>query len=54
MAVEYYGEVYLCNKCGNKVKVIEAGGGTLVCWGKEMELAEESSQESVNIADSGG
>ena len=24
-------KVYRCNICGNKVKVLEAGGGTLVC-----------------------
>jgi len=29
-------EVYLCKVCGNKVKVIEAGAGTLVCCGKPM------------------
>ncbi len=30
------GEIYLCEVCGNKVKVIEAGGGTLVCCGQNM------------------
>ena len=54
MAVEHYGEVYLCSKCGNKVEVIEAGSGTLVCCGKEMESIEEEPQNTVNIADSGG
>jgi len=29
-------EVYLCKICGNKVKVLEAGKGTLVCCGKPM------------------
>jgi desulfoferrodoxin-like iron-binding protein len=29
-------EIYLCKVCGNKVKVLEAGKGTLVCCGKPM------------------
>lgn len=29
-------EVYLCEICGNKVKVLEAGGGELVCCGQPM------------------
>ncbi len=32
------GEVYLCEICGNKVTVTEAGGGTLVCCGRNMVL----------------
>jgi len=31
------GKVYRCNICGNKVKVLEAGGGTLVCCGVPMK-----------------
>lgn len=54
MVVKQYGEVYLCNICGNKVEVIEVGGGTLVCCGKGMELIEDKPQTTVNIADSGG
>lgn len=27
------GEVYVCEICGLKVEVLEAGGGTLVCCG---------------------
>lgn len=34
------GEVYLCEICGNKVKVLECGRGTLVCCGQEMQLCE--------------
>jgi len=34
------GEVYVCEICGNKVKVWEAGGGTLVCFGQPMKPAE--------------
>ena len=29
-------EVYLCEICGNKVKVLESGAGTLVCCGENM------------------
>jgi desulfoferrodoxin-like iron-binding protein len=32
------GEVYVCEICGNKVKVLEEGGGTLVCCGQDMTL----------------
>lgn len=31
-------EVYYCEICGNKVKVLEPGGGTLVCCGRNMVL----------------
>jgi len=34
------GQVYKCKVCGNKVKVVEAGGGTLVCCGVPMKLKE--------------
>jgi desulfoferrodoxin-like iron-binding protein len=33
-------ETYLCEICGNKVKVIEAGGGELVCCGEAMTKVE--------------
>jgi superoxide reductase len=29
-------EVYLCEICGNKVKVLENGPGVLVCCGQPM------------------
>jgi superoxide reductase len=29
-------EIYLCDICGNKVKVVEAGPGVLVCCGQPM------------------
>jgi len=32
------GETYKCLICGNIVKVIEAGAGTLVCCGQPMKL----------------
>ena len=34
------GEVYYCKICGNKVKVLEGGKGTLVCCGEPMSLVE--------------
>ena len=39
MATEV-GQVYRCNICGNKVKVVEAGGGVLVCCGVPMKSVE--------------
>ena len=38
MGVKNSGEKYRCNVCGNKVKVLEAGGGVLVCCGVSMKL----------------
>jgi desulfoferrodoxin-like iron-binding protein len=35
------GEIYLCEICGNKVRVLEAGAGTLVCCGEDMVLVSE-------------
>jgi len=35
------GEVYYCNICGNKVKVLESGVGQLVCCGEPMVKVEE-------------
>lgn len=34
------GEIYECEICGNVVKVLEAGVGTLVCCGQDMTLRE--------------
>jgi superoxide reductase len=31
-------EIYKCEICGNVVKVIEEGAGTLVCCGQDMVL----------------
>ncbi len=33
-------QVYQCKVCGNKVKVLEAGGGVLVCCGVPMKQVE--------------
>ncbi len=40
MAVQNEGEVYQCGVCGNVVKVLEVGGGELVCCGQPMNLTE--------------
>jgi desulfoferrodoxin-like iron-binding protein len=34
------GDVYVCEICGNKVKVLEAGAGTLVCCGQSMNVVD--------------
>ena len=54
MAVKNYGEVYLCQICGNKAEVIEVGGGTLMCCGREMKSIEDKPKATVNLPDSGG
>jgi superoxide reductase len=33
---------YKCNVCGNLVKIIQAGQGTLICCGQPMELVIET------------
>ncbi len=35
------GEIYLCQICGNKVKVVAAGAGQLVCCGQPMKLVQK-------------
>ena len=35
------GQVYLCEICGNKVEMLVAGKGTLICCGQPMKLVEE-------------
>ena len=40
MGVQKTGEKYICNICGNEVTVTNAGGGTLVCCGEDMELVK--------------
>ncbi|MFC1937645.1 desulfoferrodoxin FeS4 iron-binding domain-containing protein [Chloroflexota bacterium] len=54
MAVKQIDEVYRCNICGNEVRVIKVGGGTLVCCGQEMEKIGEEKQTTVNLPDSDG
>lgn len=33
-------QIYKCSVCGNTVKVLVAGGGTLVCCNKPMDLKD--------------
>lgn len=40
------GDVYKCSLCGNIVEVVHAGGGTLVCCGKEMDVVVENTVEA--------
>lgn len=42
MAVRKINEVYKCEVCGNIVESVHAGGGTLVCCGKEMVWQKEN------------
>ena len=41
MGVKEKGEVWMCKVCGNEVKVISVGGGSLVCCNKPMEMIKE-------------
>ena len=52
MAVEYYGDVYQCIICGNNVGIIEVGGGTLLCRGKEMRKVEDKPETTAHLPDS--
>jgi len=46
MSVKKINEVYKCEVCGNIVEVTHAGGGTLVCCGKDMILQEENTVDA--------
>ena len=39
-------QVYKCSVCGNIVEVLYAGGGKLVCCGKEMILQSENTVDA--------
>ena len=39
-------QVYKCSVCGNIVEVIHAGGGTLVCCNKPMNLLTENTTDA--------
>lgn len=41
MNVSKKGQVFHCDVCGNEVKVLDVGGGELVCCGQPMNLVEE-------------
>ena len=41
------GEIYQCEYCGNVVKVIQAGSGTLMCCGVEMNKVDKWFPEAV-------
>ena len=46
MAVKQKCEIYKCSVCGNIIEVLYAGGGTLVCCGKPMELQVENTVDA--------
>ena len=35
------GQIYICEICGNKVKLLAAGKGVLICCGQPMKLTDE-------------
>ncbi len=35
------GKTYVCDLCGQRVKVVQSGAGTLVCCGEPMHPADE-------------
>jgi superoxide reductase len=39
-------EIYKCDKCGNIVEVVHAGGGELVCCGEPMKLVKENTVDA--------
>jgi len=39
-------QVYRCSVCGNEVEVLHAGGGTLVCCKKPMDLLAENTTDA--------
>ena len=39
-------QVYKCEKCGNIVEVLHAGGGELVCCGEPMRLLKENTTDA--------
>ena len=38
-------QIYKCEKCGNIVEVVHAGGGELVCCGEPMKLLKENTSD---------
>lgn len=48
MTVKTAGEHYRCNLCGNEVKVIKVGSGTLMCCGQEMSLMGSGEQKPID------
>jgi len=39
-------EIYKCERCGNIVEVLHAGGGELICCGQPMNVLEEKTADS--------
>jgi superoxide reductase len=52
--VKEKGEIFRCNVCGNEVKVMSVGGGTLICCNKPMEMIKEGEpveEEEIELED---
>lgn len=45
MGVEKRNQIWKCGVCGNIVEILEVGGGSLVCCGKEMVLVVEKNKD---------
>ncbi len=45
MAIEKL-QIFKCSVCGNIIEVVHAGGGTLVCCGKDMDLIVENTTDA--------
>jgi len=41
------GQVYRCKICGNTVRIVKDGAGTLVCCGQPMKLVAEKPEEKI-------
>lgn len=41
-------QVYKCSVCGNMTEVVHAGGGTLVCCGKDMLLMADDVKPEIS------
>ncbi len=44
------GEQYFCERCGNQIKVLDAGGGNLICCVKAMQRAKKDVADSSPVA----
>jgi len=38
-------KIYFCPVCGNEVKFVRDGGGTVICCGQEMVIKKKEGEE---------